>query len=123
MATPHVAGAALLLMSRCTLTIPAVKGVLLTTTDTIPSLQDKTTTNGRLNIGKAMQVCATNPNVIENEPFYVRQHYVDFLDREPDQSGMTFWTNDILVCGSYPQCREVKRINVSAAFFLSIEFQ
>jgi len=36
---------------------------------------------------------------------------------------MTFWTNDILVCGSDVQCREVKRINVSAAFFLSIEFQ
>jgi len=123
MATPHVAGAALLLMSRCTLTIPGVKGVLLTTTDALPSLQDKTTTGGRLNIGKAMQVCATNPNVIENEPFYVRQHYVDFLDREPDQSGLTFWTNDILVCGSGPQCREVKRINVSAAFFLSIAFQ
>jgi hypothetical protein len=26
-------------------------------------------------------------------------------------------------CGSNTQCREIKRINVSAAFFLSVEFQ
>jgi hypothetical protein len=31
--------------------------------------------------------------------------------------------NEIEQCGADAQCREVKRINVSAAFFLSIEFQ
>jgi subtilisin family serine protease len=123
MATPHVAGAANLLLSRCTLTIAGVKGVLLTTTDPIPALLDKTTTNGRLNVNRAIHVCAANPNVIEDSPFFVRQHYVDFLNREPDSSGFGFWTNEIIVCGGDPQCREVKRINVSAAFFLSIEFQ
>jgi hypothetical protein len=35
----------------------------------------------------------------------------------------TFWTNEITSCGSDAQCVEVKRINVSAAFFLSIEFK
>ncbi|HET6648306.1 MAG TPA: hypothetical protein VFH01_13345, partial [Pyrinomonadaceae bacterium] len=34
-----------------------------------------------------------------------------------------FWTQEITSCGGDPQCIEVKRINVSAAFFLSIEFQ
>jgi hypothetical protein len=53
----------------------------------------------------------------------VRQQYVDFLDREPDQAGVDFWTNEIASCGSDLQCVEIKRINVSAAFFLSIEFQ
>jgi subtilisin family serine protease len=123
MATPHVAGAALLLMSRCTLTIPGVKGVILTTTDPVAALTDKSTTGGRLNINRAMQVCVANPNVIEDSPFFVRQHYVDFLNREPDTSGMSFWTNEITSCGSDPECRDVKRINVSAAFFLSIELQ
>jgi uncharacterized repeat protein (TIGR01451 family) len=63
----------------------------------------------------------TNP--IDKSDFFVRQHYIDFLNREPDPPGFGFWTNDINVCGSNPQCIEVKRINVSAAFFLSTEFQ
>ncbi|HJX93926.1 MAG TPA: Calx-beta domain-containing protein [Pyrinomonadaceae bacterium] len=63
----------------------------------------------------------TNP--IDTASFFVRQHYVDFLNREPDANGLAFWTNEITSCGSDAQCTEVKRINVSAAFFLSIEFQ
>jgi uncharacterized protein (TIGR03118 family) len=63
----------------------------------------------------------TNP--IDDANFFVRQHYLDFLNREPDTAGQTFWTNEITSCGADPVCIEVKRINVSAAFFLSIEFQ
>jgi hypothetical protein len=62
-------------------------------------------------------------NPIGDTAFYVRQHYVDFLGRQPDSSGFAFWTNDIFNCGIDAQCNEVHRINVSAAFFLSIEFQ
>ena len=62
-------------------------------------------------------------NPIDFASYMVRQQYVDFLDREPDQAGGDFWTNEIASCGSDLQCVEVKRINVSAAFFLSIEFQ
>jgi photosystem II stability/assembly factor-like uncharacterized protein len=58
-----------------------------------------------------------------NSRFFVRQHYLDFLGREPDAPGWDFWTNQIESCETDQQCREVKRINVSAAFFLSIEFQ
>src|SRR6185295_12790668 len=60
---------------------------------------------------------------IDNAGFFVRLHYLDFLNREPDASGLAFWTNEITSCGSDVPCAEVKRINVSAAFFLSIEFQ
>ena len=63
----------------------------------------------------------TNP--IEGAPFFVRQQYVDFLNREPDTAGLDFWINEITSCGTNAQCIEIKRINVSAAFFLSIEFQ
>ncbi len=55
--------------------------------------------------------------------FFVRQHYLDFLNREPDAAGLAFWTNQITECGSDAACVEIRRINVSAAFFLSIEFQ
>lgn len=63
------------------------------------------------------------PNPIGNSQFFVRQHYHDFLSREPDSGGLQFWVDQIESCGSDTTCREVKRINVSAAFFLSIEFQ
>ncbi|HEX7316605.1 MAG TPA: SBBP repeat-containing protein [Pyrinomonadaceae bacterium] len=63
----------------------------------------------------------TNP--IDDSSYFVRQHYLDFLGREPDDEGLQFWTNEIEQCNTDAQCREVKRINVSAAFFLSIEFQ
>jgi hypothetical protein len=63
------------------------------------------------------------PNPIDQSEFFVRQHYLDFLNREPDSSGLNFWTAEINNCTPKPQCTEVKRINVSAAFFLSIEFQ
>ncbi len=62
-------------------------------------------------------------NPINDTTFFVRQHYLDFLGREPDASGLEFWVNNIRVCDAGQQCREVKRINTSAAFFLSIEFQ
>ena len=63
------------------------------------------------------------PNPLSQPIFFVRQHYLDFLNREPDSSGLNFWSNEIASCGSNQQCIEVKRVNVSAAFFLSIEFQ
>jgi hypothetical protein len=63
----------------------------------------------------------TGPNQIDSGGFYVRQHYVDFLNREPDASGLAFWTNQTTNCGAADLT--VCRINVSGAFFLSIEFQ
>ncbi|MBV8858909.1 MAG: TIGR03118 family protein [Acidobacteria bacterium] len=64
---------------------------------------------------------ATNP--IDDPSFFVRQHYLDFLNREPDAAGQAFWTNEITSCAGNAACIENKRVNVSAAFFLSIEFQ
>jgi len=62
-------------------------------------------------------------NPIDQSAFFVRQHYIDFLNREPDAAGQSFWIGEIDNCTPKPQCTEIKRINVSAAFFLSIEFQ
>ncbi|MDT7689398.1 MAG: hypothetical protein QOE46_2157 [Acidobacteriota bacterium] len=63
------------------------------------------------------------PITIDDSDFFVQQHYVDFLSRFPDQSGFAFWQNDINQCGTNVGCIEAHRINVSAAFFLSIEFK
>jgi len=66
---------------------------------------------------------SSTPNQIDDAQFFVRQQYRDFLNREPDADGLAFWTNEIISCGGDAQCIDVKRINVSAAYFLSIEFQ
>jgi len=63
------------------------------------------------------------PNPLDGSGFFVRQQYLDFLNREPDAPGLQFWTNNIDQCGIDANCVAVQRINTSAAFFLSIEFQ
>jgi hypothetical protein len=63
------------------------------------------------------------PITIDDTDFFVQQQYVDFLSRFPDQSGFAFWQNDINQCGTDANCVAVHRVNVSAAFYLSIEFQ
>jgi hypothetical protein len=76
-----------------------------------------------VNINDNEAVNGANP--IDQANSFVRQHYIDFLNREPDQAGLAFWSNQITECqqpGAICSA-EVRRINVSAAFFLSIEFQ
>jgi hypothetical protein len=65
----------------------------------------------------------TGTNPFTQAGYFVRLQYIDFFTREPDASGLNFWTNEITSCGSNTQCTEIKRINVSAAFYLSIEFR
>jgi hypothetical protein len=68
-----------------------------------------------------LSVAPINP--IDNPAFFVRQHYIDFLNREPDAAGIDFWMNEIASCNGDAACIDVKRQNVSAAYFLSTEFQ
>ncbi len=62
-------------------------------------------------------------NVIDTISSFVTQQYADFLSRDPDALGLAFWQDQIKSCGADVACVEVKRVNVSAAFYLSIEFQ
>jgi subtilisin-like proprotein convertase family protein len=62
-------------------------------------------------------------NPINDSTIFVCQHYHDLLNREPDPSGLAFWVNNIESCGADAGCREAKRMDTSASFFLSIEFQ
>jgi len=88
---------------------------------------------GGTNVGLGLQSTAvvtivdnaTEPaaNAIDDTGKFVEQHYHDFLNRESDPAGFAFWVNNIESCGANAACREVKRIDTSAAFFLSTEFQ
>ena len=62
-------------------------------------------------------------NAIDDASIFVGQHYHDFLHRQSDPDGQGFWTAQITSCGSDASCIRARRANVSAAFFLSIEFQ
>ncbi|HKZ01674.1 MAG TPA: Calx-beta domain-containing protein, partial [Pyrinomonadaceae bacterium] len=64
---------------------------------------------------------AVNP--IDNARFFVNQHYLDFLNRAPDQGGLDYWTGQITGCGNNIPCLRSRRNGVSAAFFIESEFQ
>jgi hypothetical protein len=63
------------------------------------------------------------PNPIDFNDIFVGQHYHDFLARHADSPGQVYWQNQISVCGTNQTCIDERRTNVSASFFLSIEFQ
>ncbi len=62
-------------------------------------------------------------NPIDQPQYFVRQHYLDFLSREPDQGGLNYWIGQIFQCESNESCLLSRRIGVSAAYFTSAEFQ
>jgi serine protease AprX len=66
---------------------------------------------------------SSNANPLESPEFFVRQHYLDFLSREPEQAGLDYWSGQLRACGSDLTCLNDRRIGVSAAFFAEREFQ
>jgi Domain of unknown function (DUF4214) len=62
-------------------------------------------------------------NAIDTVEYFVRQQYLDFLGREPDQGGLEYWSSQFNGCNGDATCIRNKRIDVSAAFFASLEFQ
>jgi hypothetical protein len=61
------------------------------------------------------------PNPIFTTPFFVRQHYLDFLSREPEPGEP--WTAVLNNCSDVNNNPLCDRLTVSAAFFGSPEFQ
>jgi hypothetical protein len=65
----------------------------------------------------------TNQRItIDDNDFFVQQHYIDFLGRMPDPGGFAGWMNVLSNCGGSiaPPC---DRVEVSSDFFRSDEFQ
>jgi Bacterial pre-peptidase C-terminal domain/Domain of unknown function (DUF4214) len=77
--------------------------------------------------------CAAQPlNQIDSASFFVGQHYQDFLGRTADAGGLQYWSEQITGNSSNApspctagdaRCEHVRRISVSAAFFVENEFQ
>src|SRR3989442_1644363 len=62
MATPHVSGAALLVLSKCALNTASLKTLLLNNVYPIPSVSGFGATSRLLNVNKAIRACATPVN-------------------------------------------------------------
>jgi YHYH protein/Domain of unknown function (DUF4214) len=62
-------------------------------------------------------------NPLDTAEYFVRQHYLDFLSREPDNGGFNYWSDQINACGTDAACLRQRRIGVSGAFFVELEFQ
>jgi hypothetical protein len=64
--------------------------------------------------------CPT-PNPIDCPEYFVRQHYFDFLGREPDPVGFAGWLSTLNNCAAGDTSCD--RVHISGAFFQSPEFQ
>ncbi|MDX6692868.1 MAG: hypothetical protein QOF02_471 [Blastocatellia bacterium] len=71
-------------------------------------------------------------NPIDDAQFFVRQHYQDFLNRQPDAGGLQYWSEQITgnaantppPCAAGDRaCENNRRAQASAAFFVENEFQ
>jgi hypothetical protein len=62
-------------------------------------------------------------NAIDTSEYFVRQQYLDFLGREPEPGGFDYWSEQVNACNGDADCVRTKRIDVSAAFFMSQEFK
>jgi hypothetical protein len=62
-------------------------------------------------------------NPLDTDLFFIRQQYLDFLSREPDEGGLEYWAKQLGACGADQTCQGQRRIDISAAFFASAEFQ
>ncbi|MGH9841108.1 MAG: S8 family serine peptidase [Blastocatellia bacterium] len=76
MATPHVAGAAALVLSKCALSTANLKSNILNNVDLISSMSGITVTGGRLNVDKAIRACGgggTPPTTVFFDNFETSQ--------------------------------------------------
>lgn len=63
-----------------------------------------------------------NASPLNTPEFFVRQQYLDFLLREPDESGLNFWAAELKACTA-DSCRYQKRRDILCAFVTSGEYQ
>jgi hypothetical protein len=68
-------------------------------------------------------VVPATQNPLDQPQFFVRQHYLDFLNRDADADGLNYWSGPLNGCAGDPLCLNHAHTSVSAAFFISLEFQ
>jgi arabinofuranosyltransferase len=62
-------------------------------------------------------------NPIDDPRFFVRQQYLDVLDREPDPDGLTYWSDHLVICPTGSYCFNDSRISIPIIFSDPNEFR
>jgi hypothetical protein len=69
---------------------------------------------------------APTSNPIDSAQFFVRQQYLDILNRQPDSVGLSNWMDTLSQCPNSgfgePKTSDCDRLHVAAGFFQSDEF-
>ena len=65
----------------------------------------------------------TNSQPMDDAGTFVCQTYHDFLARQADPGGQTYWSGQITQCAADQTCINNQRIAVSNAFFFELEYQ
>jgi len=63
------------------------------------------------------------PNPIDGASFFVRQQYLDFLNRQPTTTELNRGVNQINACGGNASCIHTQRILISRSFWDNSEFR
>ena len=63
------------------------------------------------------------PITINDNDFFIQQHYIDFLGRMPDPGGFAGWMTVLTNCANGTMPPPCDRVEVSSDFFRSEEFQ
>jgi hypothetical protein len=104
--------------------VPILSDAITESDETINlTLSNPTGSTSRERTAATLTVLNSNNNPIDDPRTFVRQHYLDFLNREPDQGGWDYWSSLITNCNGDSQCINARRVSVSAAFFIEQEFQ
>ena len=122
MSAPLVAGVAALVRSAS----PALDadGVKERIRETADRPEPEQLVKRRVNAARAVTSLVNfGVNPVDDTRTFVRQQYLDFLNRAPDPEGFDHWSNEIAQCGADAACTQFRRANTSGAFFLSIEFR
>ena len=76
---------------------------------------------GGLTIDPGVESNFANPS--DDPQFFVKQQYRDFLGRDPDATGLDYWTAQLAQCGHDDACLRSRRVKISTAFLSEPEFQ
>jgi hypothetical protein len=65
----------------------------------------------------------TKLSPIDDVRIFITQQYLDFLARNPDPSGLDYWTSQLFNCGADAACMHDRRVAAADAFYFEPEFQ